>query len=87
MKKYTKPEIIFEDFSSSCSIASCKYEANDGYDKCGYYVENMEGYVFVSALTGCDEYIAVNPWPNGDNDASYGKICYHVPDGLSLFGS
>ena len=86
MKKYTKPEIIFEDFSSSCSIASCYYKANSAWDQCGYYVENLEETVFISELTGCD-YTEVKPWGSDGYDAVYGKICYHVPDGMTTFGS
>jgi len=86
-KNYSKPEILFEDFSASCNIASCEIEANSAWNACGYYVENTRATVFVSPATGCNDYHSVIPWGDDSTDGNYGKICYHVPDGYNLFGS
>ena len=71
MKKfYSKPEILFEDFSLSTSItAGCEFtEANSTQDVCGY--PTRDGMVFVSDVPGCK---FVQP----DNNDT---LCYHVPD-------
>lgn len=87
MKKYySKPEILFEDFSVSCNIASCEVKAVAAWDACGYPIESLGGKtVFISAATGC-KYTKVEPYGDG-TDGSYNEICYHVPDDYNLFGS
>ncbi len=85
MKAYTKPEIMFEDFSLSTSIATgCEYIANHGDGTCGISVEIYPGYsstVFNTGMSGCTYQ------PPGDDD-SYNGICYHVPvDTNNVFSS
>ena len=68
-KEYSKPQIMFEDFSISTNIAAdCDFQnglLTQGV--CGY--ETRQGIVFVSGVAGC-KYI------KPDNDDS---LCYHVP--------
>ena len=79
MKKYTKPQIMFEDFSLSTSIATCDVEANSVKGSCGYQDPELDGAtVFMSKAEGC-AYTA----PPG-----YDKVCYDIPyDNNDLFGS
>lgn len=83
MKKvYTKPEIMFESFSLSSSIASCGFEATHdasiGGGCKGYQLRSGE-VVFMAEYNGC---ITV------EEDGDYNGYCYHVPTvSLNLFGS
>ncbi len=81
MKKYTKPEIFFEDFSLSTSIAACANEAqfSGEFNPCKGYEFAPGVILFVNAETGC------NVYNNTDQNDEY---CYHVPNtSLNLFGS
>lgn len=83
MKKvYTKPAIMFEDFTLSTSIAGdCEVKLNTPNNtSCGYRPEGYDADIFVEGITGCAEKHA---------DGTYGDgICYHVPDaGYNLFNS
>ena len=79
-KAYTKPEILFEDFSlSTCIAVTCTYKTDlqTIESSCGWSdPRNPANVLFVQGMTGC---------PNGPaND----NICYHVPDGIpNVFGS
>lgn len=77
-KKYTKPQIVFENFSLSTSIAgACEVKTHTpAARECGY---DMGGYtVFLTDITGCSFKIEEN---------KYG-FCYHVPiDTNNLFNS
>lgn len=86
-KNYVKPEIMFEDFSLSNSIAAgCEYEANSAQDMCGYKL--MSGQiVFTGDIGGCDYTENVYPSTNGYYYQAANKICYHVPDAQNLFNS
>lgn len=81
MKKiYTKPEIIFEDFSLSTNIAGdCELDTSlQSPDECGYQLRTGE-IVFLSKETGCDT-VPV--------DGAYNGYCYHVPtEDNNLFNS
>ncbi len=85
-KNYSKPEILFEDFSVSCSIATCEEEANSADNVCGYYMTTLGKNVFVSGIDGC-KYTEVTPFDGNGLDGQYGTLCYHVPGGYNLFGS
>lgn len=86
MKKYYEaPEILFEDFSLSTSIAgNCAKMANFGEGLCGYKPErppagNTGAIVFTSAITMCSHH---------EDDGDYNGICYHNPSEMgSLFNS
>lgn len=79
MKKvYTKPEIMFEDFSLNNSItAGCEKIAQAAENACAYKVVTSGGTfnVFTTVMTGiCNTY-----GQEGENGAIYNGICYHVP--------
>ncbi len=85
MKKvYTKPEIMFEDFSLSTMIASCGNEATHdaslGKWGCkGYYDDQFGVVLFTSDFNGC-KYV--------EADGDFNGYCYDVPQiSLNLFGS
>ncbi len=86
MKKvYTKPEILFEDFSLSDSIAmGCAQKINSPHgwiaNSCGYeFAPGMK--IFTEKVSGCDIKIV-------DGSDQFNGICYHVPtDANSLFNS
>ena len=75
---YEAPEIIYEDFSLSSSIAAgCEFKTNThGEGQCGF---KMEGVVlFLESISQCE----YTPQP-GDN-----TICYHNPsDTRNLYAS
>ena len=62
-KTYSKPEIVFEDFTLSTSIATCKTDIDD------LYFPGV-GYPFHD---GCDIIIPE------DGNSSYNGICYLGP--------
>ena len=79
MKKiYSKPEITFESFAASTSIAAgCEFKTTlQGPDACGYPTRN--GVIFMSDISGCE-------YHQPDN---YDSLCYHVPiDTTNIFNS
>ena len=79
-KTYSKPEIVFEDFSLSTSItAGCDLDtpAPSYEENCGYPTKN--GVVFVEGIQACTYK------PQG---GVYNGFCYHVPaDDANLFNS
>ena len=87
MKKvYSKPEIMFEDFSLNNAITlNCKAIVGaPSAGECPYKVESgRDGtkYIFTSAMTN----VCTSP----EIDDEYGGLCYHVfTDGVdSLFNS
>ena len=83
-KAYTKPDIIFEDFSLSTNIsAGCEVRANAVEGSCGYTIQNAMGQervIFIVGNTGCLTVV-------GENDMD-DKFCYHVPsEANNLFSS
>ena len=88
-KNYTKPQIIFENFSMSTNIAGdCEVKANtnNNYDSCGHLYGDV--ILFGTDLTGCTKYgsfgrpIAPNTGLTDDG------ICYHVPsESSNIFNS
>lgn len=82
-RAYEKPDIIFEDFSLSTSIAlNCEVLANSNSGTCPYVETDGRGNtlnVFTETVTGC-----VYKPANGD----YNGLCYHNPyDANNLFNS
>ena len=79
-KSYVKPQVFFEDFHLSTSIAAgCEYTTNHAMNVCVYEITGGRN-VFVDERTSCNDIKA----PGGD----YGAVCYHVPsDTSNLFTS
>lgn len=80
-KTYSKPEIFFENFSLSTSIAgNCDVIIGlPSQFACGIPDENGTGSTIFSS-GNCT-------FP-GDENTMYDKFCYHVPsDGSQLFNS
>lgn len=79
-KTYSKPEIVFEDFTISTAIAGpCgNPTGTPSKDQCGYDMGGM--IIFVTGVTGCETVIA---------DGSMGDgLCYNIPSaGNNLFNS
>ena len=75
MKKvYSKPEIMFEDFSLNNSITvNCEKIAQAAEYECSYKVHTSDGTMNIftsSAPRVCTDVEA---------DGAYNGICYHVP--------
>ena len=84
MKKvYSKPEIVFEDFSLSSSIASCEIEVEGpSQGICGYKYEGGFGQTIFTSELGTS--ICNMPV---DDDINNG-FCYYIPvDNKNLFNS
>ena len=79
-KKYSKPDIMYEDFTPSTSIAAgCEEKANLVEYECG--VKYDDEMLFTSELGVCTLPIEVMPEP-------FDRICYHVPEpGNNVFTS
>lgn len=78
MKKvYSKPEIMFEDFSLNNAIAAgCEATTNlPSSNQCGIDFSGV--VVFIQEMTGCTD-IKVD---NVGGDGEYNGLCYHVPTG------
>lgn len=69
-RQYTAPDILFEDFSLSESIAAgCEFITdNQTEGSCGYSTRN--GVIFMESVSGCK-------YHEPDNNDS---LCYHVPN-------
>jgi hypothetical protein len=79
-KTYEKPEVYFESFELSTSIATgCEYKTNHAMNICTYDLGSL-GNVFVDSTTNCNDIKAQGgKWQN---------ICYHLPsDQSNLFTS
>lgn len=83
-KKYVKPEILFEDFTLSTSVANCSTSSMVkvmATESCGFYDEYLKVVVVSNGVQGCaevsnkapDDYRAAKT--PGENDG----VCYHVP--------
>ena len=80
-KRYTKPAIVFEDFTLSVAIASCEVKTNTPAKmQCGYEVD--DGWdisvLFVSGVQVCTTVEA---------EGAYDGICYHTFANNNLFNS
>lgn len=81
MKKvYSAPDIVFDSFALSSSVAACRFETNYGQDSCAYKFD-PETYIFLDNVAACTT-------PIIDGDEFYNGLCYHnySADGM-LFGS
>lgn len=78
-KAYVKPDIIFEDFTLSTSIAAgCERQTDTpSWNMCGVAFGNMN--LFLSSISACTDPV--------EDDGSLG-YCYHNPSDLTnLFNS
>lgn len=82
-KSYSAPDIIFESFSLSTSIAACDVETNFGVGNCGYEV--YPGFIiFKYGVDGCYAPIEGDIFETSNGDS----LCYDNPSGLTnLFSS
>lgn len=79
-KKYSPPEIAFESFALSVSIAQCGAPTNQDNTKCGYKWD-AETMLFVSTINECNTYIV-------DGDENWNGLCYDNPSqDKSLYSS
>lgn len=82
-KTYSKPQIMFESFSLSTSIAgACGVKIDtQAAGTCGVDYGFM-GTIFLPEVAGCSIVVG------GIYDGSFNGICYHVPtDSRNLFNS
>ena len=71
-KHYEAPEILFEDFSLSTSIAAgCDKIINPVLYECGVNYPGV-GVIFVTGASGCVEKV--------DDGFTNDGYCYHVPE-------
>lgn len=72
MKKvYTKPDVVFENFSLSTNITSCEVHANADRGICGCdFIPGLT--LFTNTIMGCD-------LSTEDGAPEYDGICYHNP--------
>ena len=79
---YTKPEILFENFSSSASVASgCGTLATYQSGVCPYETlyAGVQLFIFTGEVSACT---------TKEQDGDYNGICYHVPsETYTLFTS
>ncbi len=82
-KTYSKPDIAFESFSLSTSIAgNCEVKTDTkGGGECAYPMDGL-GVLFVVGMNVCDLPIT------DEQSLNYNGFCYHVPmENSSLFNS
>ena len=77
MKKlYSKPEIAYEDFTPSTSIAAgCEKIANMSENSCGILLPDMGFSIFLEGVGACKDY------PIADGSEKLDGVCYHNPYG------
>ena len=74
-RTYSKPDVVFESFSLSTSIATgCEVKLDLPYSGgCGVKLDGIDDlYLFLDSVTGCNV-------PAGDGSAEADGLCYHVP--------
>jgi len=82
-KMYVKPEVMFEDFSSSTSIATCDVKSGGpSKDNCPYkwsFGPNKQYNIFYSTMTGiCGTYEVSDLMGDDPDDGVYNGVCYHT---------
>lgn len=82
-KTYSKPEIVFESFSLSQSIAAgCDVKTNTpAQGQCGLDFGGL--MLFLDSMSGCPDI----PVTSEGGDGEYNNICYHTVYGDNLFNS
>ena len=87
-KTYTKPEIMFEDFTLSTNIAAgCEANTTNSstINTCGLDFSGVT--IFIENMTGCSGGIEVPRDQDGDGQDVSTGICYHNPSGTNVFNS
>lgn len=82
-KEYSTPDVVFESFMLSTTIAgSCETQIDThSQGACGYYMEGV-GIAFTEGVAGCRVTIT------DDMSLAFNGFCYHVPiDSNNLFNS
>ena len=78
-RKYSKPEIFFDDFSLSTNIAAgCEVFPIDNAAACG--VSYWRAIIFTEPIGGCLKKVE-------NDDPRYDSICYHNPSDNNVFNS
>lgn len=81
-KAYSAPDIVFESFSLSVSIAACAIETNHGEDDCGYKWDG-ETIIFTADVGACADNFVIE-----DGSQEWNGLCYDNPTSdKRLFGS
>lgn len=76
-KSYVKPQMYFESFQLSASIAAgCTFKANAAENVCAFKDPDF-GMIFTDSVEACK----ITP-PSGND-----KVCYHAPSGNNVFTS
>ena len=88
-KTYTKPEIMFESFSFSTSIAgTCQVKTNTpNYGNCAYGVTDTSLCLTWNVFTSDYNFCTTSEAQDGAADGLYDGVCYHAPYGNNLFNS
>jgi hypothetical protein len=82
-KAYSKPDIVFEDFSLSTSIAAGCEERPSAFagstsQPCGVkYAANV--YIFTQTMNGCNRKIPEGNVTGNLVDKNNNGLCYHNP--------
>jgi hypothetical protein len=85
-KAYSKPEIMFEDFSLSTNVAAgCEMKIHNSVEGTCAYFGSGGVVVFTDKLTAC---VYTPGEMGGTNPDEWDGFCYHVPtDKNNLFNS
>lgn len=86
-KKYSRPDIAFESFSLSTSIAgNCELKTDTkGGGECSYPMDGL-GNVFLTTMEACNG--AGNTPITDEQSLTFNGFCYHVPvENSNLFNS
>lgn len=89
-KTYSKPEIMFEDFTMSESIAlGCEVTTNHALYECQYKYGRGGKFSVFAVEYNCDYTEGVDQDPTtGDYIFKANGLCYHVPtESYNLFTS
>ena len=96
-KAYSKPDIVFEDFSLSTNIAAGCEERPDAFagstvQPCG--VKWGKGFIFTQSMGGCTKKVVEGKPGSVENndlnlvDKNNNALCYHNPyDSYNVFYS
>lgn len=84
-KAYSKPQIYFDSFELSQSIAAgCEVIGNMAPGTCAYIDEETGLSVFVDSISACADL----PQPGTPSDAMFGGLCYEIPgEAWNIFSS
>ena len=81
-KKYVKPEILFEDFTLSTSVASCATSSMVKVmvtESCGFYDEYLKVVVISGETSGCPTETTQSGYRVAETPGENDGVCFHVP--------